>query len=458
MVSSNGRSLAFTRRDALRYGGFAAGGAIALTRGGLYRTNAQDAAPITVPDFQSEVEASDVSLTLWTFVETHARWFEAMAAAYQAQVNPGFELEVVQTAYEDHHNKLLVSFQAGGVGAPDFADIEQGRFGAFMKGQPGFIDLTDRLTSGGYNEQIVPTREALYSIQGRVYGVEHALCPVGLYYRSDLYEALGVTMPFATWADWIAATKQLTGENVYGTRIDWDLYDMVLRQRGSDTFDAQGACVADSPIAIETLEWLLNLRGTENVAQEVPDGAQAFGTAVDQSTYGAIRDGKFVALAGADWYGGFLRDNVAELSGKWKEQFLPAWEAGGARTSVLGGTGLTIGAASKNQDVAWDFLRYAMLTSEGNVQQYLNINLWPQFKPAWDDARMKSADPYFNNQVLGDLYAEIGGEAPAQNQSVNRADFAILRRDKYTRDIFDGKISPAEGLTNLANEIRKLTR
>ncbi|MGI8485577.1 MAG: hypothetical protein ACR2OU_15110, partial [Thermomicrobiales bacterium] len=138
---------------------------------------------IQVPDFKSEVEAKPVKLTLWTFVDTHARWFKAMGEAYKSQVNPDFELEVVQTAGEAHHSKLLVSMQSGGVGAPDLADIEQGSFGSFMKLQSGMLDLTDKLKSGGYLDQLVATRESLYTIQDQIYGVEHALAPVVLYYR-----------------------------------------------------------------------------------------------------------------------------------------------------------------------------------------------------------------------------------------------------------------------------------
>ncbi len=449
------RRLHLSRRDALRLGGAAS--AAALAARGLHPEGAaarQDT-PVTVPDFTSSVEPASVKLTLWTFVDTHARWFELMAEAYRAQVNPEFELEVVQTAYEDHHNKLLISFQSGGVGAPDMADIEQGRFGAFIKGDVGMADLTDQLQAGGYLDQLVAARESLYTLDGRIYGVEHALCPVVLYYRSDLYEAAGVSAPIATWDDFVAATKPLITGDVAGVLIGWDLYDIVLRQRGFDTFDATGACVADSPEAVATLEWLLALRDTHRVGAESPSGAQATGTAADQAFYAAVNEGKYIALAGADWYAGFLRDNVADLAGKWKAQYLPAWEPEGARTSVNGGTGLAVVKTSDNQEAAWDFMRYAMLTAEGNVQRFLAIRLWPPFQPAWADERMYAADDYFSGQELGRLFAEVGAEAPAQYQSPLRADFNVLRRDKYTRDIFDGNLTPADGLKQLADEIRE---
>jgi hypothetical protein len=99
-------------------------------------------------------------------------------------------------------------------------------------------------------------------------------------------------------------------------------------------------------------------------------------------------------------------------------------------------------------------MRYSMLSAEGNVQRFLQVKLWPPLKPAWEDERLYSADPYFGNQELGRIFTEVGPEAPAQYQSPYRSDLLTLRNDKYTRDIFDGKLSPADGLKQLADEVR----
>jgi arabinosaccharide transport system substrate-binding protein len=448
-----------SRREVLRAGAGATGAmALGLCGVGLPGAALAQGGPIEVPDFESDVEPQAVRLTLWTFVDTHARWFEAMGEAYRAQVNPNFELEVVQTAYEDHHSKLLVSMQAGGVGAPDLADIEQGRFGTFMRLPNAMEDLTDRLESGGYLDDLVAARQSLYTVDGRMYGIEHALCPVVLYYRSDLFPNVTPDEPLATWDDFIAATKELTeaDANVRGIGLNWALYDMVLRQRGHDLFDGEGNVTADSPEAIETLEWMLTLRDEHGIAAEPPAGAQATGTAADQSWYAAVREGQFVAVPGADWYAGFLKDNVPELAGQWSAQYLPAFEAGGARTSVNGGTGLTIVSTGENKDVAWDFARYGMLTAEGNVQRFLEIKLWPPLQSSWEDERLYAGDEYFGDQELGRLFTEVGAEAPEQYQSPFRADLLQLRQDNYTRPIFDGEMTPAEGLQQLAEEVREL--
>ena len=82
------------------------------------------------------------------------------------------------------------------------ADIEQGRFGGFLRGggDPGLVDLTDRLKEGGYMDKLVAARQALYTYKGKIYGIEHALTPVVLYYRADVWEGAGVDLTkVATW-------------------------------------------------------------------------------------------------------------------------------------------------------------------------------------------------------------------------------------------------------------------
>ena len=48
-------------------------------------------------------------LELWTSADTHARWFKEQAERYKTKVNPDFELEVVEIAFDDMHDRLRIS-------------------------------------------------------------------------------------------------------------------------------------------------------------------------------------------------------------------------------------------------------------------------------------------------------------------------------------------------------------
>ena len=400
--------------------------------------------PVETPKPVSE----PVKLELWAFVNTHARWFRSMAEDYKKDVNPNFELDVKEIAYTEMHDKLLVAHQTG-VGAPDFGDVEQGRFGGFLKGQIGFVDLTEWLKAGGYLEKLVASREALYTWQGKVYGVEHALCPVVLYYRADVFSEAGFDSPIETWDDFVAAGKTLAKDDV---KV-WALgqWEVLLRQRGGDLFDADGNVTVDSDLAVETLEWELELRDRHGIADEPPGGS-----VYNPSWYGAVKEGKYLCHVSADWYAGFFEDNVPELSGKWRAMPLPVWERGGRRTSCLGGTGLTISKTSKHINEAWKFMEYSMLSVEGNVRRFLMTRLFPPFKPAWEDPRLHQAVEYFGGQDLGALFADVGAEIPAQYQHPYRPEFYSIWSGKYWRDVLDGKKPAAQALKECADELRKM--
>jgi len=69
--------------------------------------------------FSAVAPVAAQELELWAFVNTHARWFREQAERYAEEVNPDFSLNVIEIAYGDLHDRLLISIQSGGVGAPD---------------------------------------------------------------------------------------------------------------------------------------------------------------------------------------------------------------------------------------------------------------------------------------------------------------------------------------------------
>ena len=389
-----------------------------------------------------------VELELWTFVNTHARWFREQAERYAEEVNADFALNVIEIAYADLHDRLQISIQSGGVGAPDIADVEQGRFGGFLRGggDPGFVELNALLDEGGHTENLVSARQALYTSMGSVYGIEHALTPVVLYYRADVWEGAGFDpQDFVTWDDFVDAGRAIVAENpdVIPLHIHNGLHELLLRQQGHDYFNADGEVTIDSEESIALMDWLLELKD-EGVAGDPPEG---------DALWAAFKDGTLISMVGADWYAGFFKDNAPELSGNWKAAPLPAFEEGGRRTSVWGGTGATVVATSDNVQEALSFLEFAMLSIEGNVRRFELTNLFPPYIPAMDNDRLHADDEYFSGQDLGAVFADVGPEAPPQWQSPFRSQLNSLLA-AARQDIKDGNRSPADAFAEIAATIR----
>jgi ABC-type glycerol-3-phosphate transport system substrate-binding protein len=436
-----------SRRDLLKLMGVT-GAALAVAA--CAPAAAPGAAPAAAGGEAAAPAASPLVLELWTFVNTHARWFQEMAATYKEAVNPNFELNVSEIAYTDMHDKLQIALQSGGVGAPDLADIEQGRFGGFLRGggDPGLVDLSGWLAEGGFNDKLVAARQALYTSNGKIYGIEHALTPVVLYYRADLWEGAGVDLTqVETWDDFIAEAQKVATDDVKA--IPFEDHGALLRQRGGDWFDADGNVTLDSDMSIDTMNKIMAWRDEYGIAD-----TQTGGVSGGNDWWAAVKEGKWLSRVGADWYAGFFKDNAPELSGKWKAIAMPAWEAGGTRTSCWGGTGSCIVKTSKNVDEAWKFQQHSMLSTEGNVRRYEMTNLFPPFIPAMSDERLQQPDEYFSGQVLGALFAEVGPSVPPQFQSPYRAEMGS-KLEPLWQEIWDGNLAPEDAFRQVAEDVRK---
>jgi arabinosaccharide transport system substrate-binding protein len=388
-----------------------------------------------------------ITLEVWTFVNTHARWYREMGEKFTKE-NPNIEIKVTEIAYPEMHDRLLVALQSGGVGAPDIADIEQGRFGDFLRGgDPGLIDLKPRLEEGKYLDKLVAAREALYSYQGKIYGIEHALTPVVYYYRADLWDKAGVDPnKLETWDQFLEAAKKVATKDSFVMPVFNGLHEMLLRQRGADYFNEKGEVTIDSDISVSTMDWILKQVDAGIFAQAAQDNYSA-------PDWAAYKEGRFSGTIGADWYAGFFKDNVPDLSGKWKAAPLPAWEKGGSRTSVNGGTGSCIVATSKHVEEAWKFQQSSMLSVEGNVRRFELTTLFPPLIPAMTDSRLHAKDKYFSDQDLGAVFASVADKTPTQYQSPFRAKLNSLLAAAF-QDMVDRKKTPKQTYTEIADAIR----
>jgi len=87
-------------------------------------------------------------LTFWTFQELHSGFMLDAAENWnKLHPNEKIELKVDVLPYDEMHNKLLISLQAG-TGAPDISDIEISRFANYIRGKnPGLAPLNDVLAA-----------------------------------------------------------------------------------------------------------------------------------------------------------------------------------------------------------------------------------------------------------------------------------------------------------------------
>ncbi len=198
---------------------------------------------LSVASIAPAFAAEPTKLEFWTFQALHVEFYEKMAEIWNER-NPDRQIELVVTSlgYDDMHNKLLIALQSG-TGAPDFVDIEIGKYANYLMGETQLVPL-NRVVEPEL-DNIVKSRVDIYAKDGNYYGICFHVGASVTYYNQEILEAAGVDVnSIVTWDDYAAAGKLvLEKTGVPMTTVEandpWSFWQM-LTEQGSDLLTPEG--------------------------------------------------------------------------------------------------------------------------------------------------------------------------------------------------------------------------
>jgi multiple sugar transport system substrate-binding protein len=186
-----------------------------------------------------------------------------------------------------------------------------------------------------------------------VYGIPQDSGPMMLFYRSDIFARLGLSVP-TTWDQFatLAAQVRQKDPRAYLTTFssaDPGWFAGLAQQAGARWWTVSGTT------------WRVNIN--DAATRKVADywGNLVGSGLVDrQPMYTpawnkALNDGTLIAWPSAVWAPGVLAGNAADTAGKWAMAPLPQWTAGAAATGNWGGSSTAVAARSKHLDQAVRF-------------------------------------------------------------------------------------------------------
>lgn len=285
----------------------------------------------------------------------------------------------------------------------------------------GFRDLTDRLRDEGLLERINTPSFTPYTSRGRIFGLPHDVHPVLLAYRSDIVEAAGIDVnQIETWADYFRIMRPLMVDTTGDGRPNRYLLEawhtnahatiIILQQAGGMLLDQQDRPTLNLPRNAEVLARLITwMTGPGRVC-------------VDIETYTASGhrqrlEGLCVGFLVPDWMAGSWKRENPGLAGKLKLMPIPAWEPGGRRTSVAGGTMLGFSRDSEHFETAWEFAKELYLSPVLAEQMFRDTNIITPAKELWSSPIFDEPDPFFSGQPSGRLYIEQAPHVPDRPSS-----------------------------------------
>ena len=242
-----------------------------------------------------------------------------------------------------------------------------------------------------------------------------------LAYRSDIVEGAGIDVgEIETWDDFFRVMRPLmTDEDEDGRpdryplalwETDGDRMETLLLQAGGGFFDESDRPRMDTElnarVLAEMISWCV---GPERVAADVPD----FTAAGNRLKL----DGDAGAYLMPDWMCNIWRLQLGDLAGKVKVMPLPAWERGGRRTSVWGGTMIGIPRTSERVEEAWTLAKDLYMSETIARELYTRNDIVTPIKRFWDDPMFDAPDAYFSGQAKGRMYVEQAPNVPLRSSS-----------------------------------------
>ena len=388
-------------------------------------------------------------LVLVTFSAVHYEAYKKAIPRFERE--RGVRVQVQQTNYAALQSRLQSAILAG-TEAPDLVEVFAGSLGFFTRGPTediGLVDLTDRLNGEGLTDRMVKSRFSMWSERGRIYAVPHDVHPVMLGYRRDIVEQLGIDVrELDTWDTFAATGRRITrdmdGDGVIDRyMIDlpevgaWGLTTLMLQNDGQ-VFDRDGHVAFNSDAVAEVFLWYVHqTQGPKRIAWDC---------GVGQSQMKAIADGLAVFHIVPDWRSHILQTDLPTVAGKMALMPLPAWKPGGRRTSVWGGTGLIMMKQTKHPDLAWELAKFLYFDPHDIGERFAATNIIPVLKDAWDLPALNQPNPYFSNQSIGRMYADLAAQTPPVYSSAGQDLAERKLEEAYSRVVQHYKGHGEDGL------------
>ena len=339
---------------------------------------------------------------------------EAAGADYKENVDPDFNLEVIeQSASEDVETAITTAASAGDYSTlPDIVLFQDHYIQQYVSDYPDvWVPLDDVDVDW---DNFAAEKLNFSTIDGVHYGMPVDGGTVICAYRVDLLEQAGHTIDELTGCTWdefeqIALdVKEATGKYMMCMNSDGnDLVYMMLQAEGVSQFKDGKPYITDNETLVQVVD---------KIVKFVNEGICLLPNSWEDYTNTAIQGDQVAGVMNGNWIIPTI-EAVPENSGKWEITSMPTF-SGEEGYASNGGSSLYITANCQNVDLAKDFLAY---TFGGSTVTYdnekKNGGVVTTYAPAGESAVYQEGVEYFNDQPIYADIAEMTTKVPIVEQS-----------------------------------------
>jgi multiple sugar transport system substrate-binding protein len=375
------------------------------------------------------------------------RGMKALYKKFQAE-HPNITVDFQDIPPEEASRKLTT--QVAGGNPPDTAYMDAVTIADFSS-RGALVDLTDYMKRSklAKPDDFVESFRATTEYEGKMYALPFDGESTGLFYRTDLFEAAGITEPPKTWEEFEATAQKLTqpDKKQYGTILfspspeSAYYYYPWLWQAGGELLSQDEQKVEfSSDAGKQAADFYVGLKEyspRDFLNSNSYDGRIAFA----RGTVGMY-------VAGA-WLAGVLREEFPKIDGKWATAPLPEGSAGCATT--IAGDNLALFAQGEKKDAAWKWIEF--LASEASQRAWTIDDKFGTLLPTRTKL-LESPELAENKPVMkGFAEAMKCGKPPIANPKWPKIEERLS--EQLARAMYDEQ-SPAEAMDVAADEAQEI--
>lgn len=285
----------------------------------------------------------------------------------------GIGVEFVEIPHDNMHERF-VQEAISNSGAIDIYDTDQPWISEFAS-KKYLVALGNKLTDEDKKDFYSSALDAS-SYKGEIYSVPFFVHTPIIYYRTDLFKAAGLEAP-TTWEAYEKAAKALTKDGVYGTIIEakqagepvTHLIDWIY-QGGGSIIDADGKVTVNSQQNKDMFNFLLKMMYED---KSVMPGSLGYDNA---DVHNIFMQGKVAMVKNWPYMYAMAKDPKQSVV---VDKFAVAIQPAGKEQKTASWTwGFGIASASKNQDAAWEFIKWATSSEQLAKLGIANLNPVPR--------------------------------------------------------------------------------
>lgn len=343
-------------------------------------------APQTSDNSSSGEDKTTGTLRVWLFQEVSnepkQKVVDEVVSAFE-KAHDGAKVKVEYIPVETRAQRIKAAFNDP-KSAPDLMEFGNTDTAGYVK-DGGLADVTTEFNEWSESKDSDPTARTSVTVDGRIYGAPFFVGVRALYYRTDVFEELGLQAP--------KSLDELTATAKKIRAAEPDLYGLVVGgaytygampfvwANGGEIAEGKGGSYAstiDSPAARKGIEAYTSLFGDDNCP------AAKCASMGGNDTVTAFAAGKAGMAIGGDFSHAAVE--AYKVKGKYAVVPLPGVKSGSVAPAFAGGNNVGVLKSTTHRTLAVDLMkRLASKKTQGELFDAMG------FLPTYTDVRAEAA-------------------------------------------------------------------